>query len=107
MSGLFQDPNSQDPSPPAASSQDPSAQDPGFETALVELEAIVARMEGSQMALEESLQSYRRGTELIRYCQAQLAEAQQQVRVLEGDLLKPFADAGPGPGGQGGVPNGK
>lgn len=69
-----------------------STKEPAFETALAELEAIVSRMEDGQMSLEESLQSYRRGTELIRSCQARLADAQQQVRVLEQDLLKPFAE---------------
>lgn len=67
------------------------SQTPSFESALAELESIVARMEGSQMTLEESLQGYRRGAELIKLCQAQLADAQQQVRVLENDQLKPFA----------------
>lgn len=67
------------------------AQARSFEAALAELEAIVARMEGGQMNLEESLQSYRRGAELVRLCQTRLADAEQQVRVLEGDLLKPFA----------------
>ncbi len=69
------------------------AEDLSFESALAELEAIVARMEGGQLPLEESLQSYRRGSELIKFCQAQLASAQQQVRVLEGNLLKPLPDS--------------
>lgn len=69
------------------------AREPVFENALAELESIVARMEAGQLTLEESLQSYRRGTELIRSCQARLAEAQQQVRVLDGETLKPFDDA--------------
>jgi exodeoxyribonuclease VII small subunit len=69
-----------------------SSQDPAFEIALGELEAIVARMEAGQMTLEEALQSYRRGSELLKLCQARLSEAQQQVRLLEGDLLKPFSE---------------
>jgi exodeoxyribonuclease VII small subunit len=68
-----------------------STETPSFETALAELEAIVARMEDGQMDLEESLRSYRRGAELVRFCQSRLADAEQQVRVLEGDLLKPYS----------------
>ncbi|MES2353068.1 MAG: exodeoxyribonuclease VII small subunit [Pseudomonadota bacterium] len=69
-----------------------SSQDPTFESALKELEGTVTRMEAGQMTLEEALESYRRGTELLKFCQSQLNEAQQQVRVLEGDLLKPFSE---------------
>lgn len=66
-----------------------------FEAALAELDGIVSSMEGGQMALEASLAAYRRGAELLRYCQAALDDAQQQVKVLEGDILRdlPGADA--------------
>jgi exodeoxyribonuclease VII small subunit len=50
-------------------------------------------MEGGELLLEQSLEDYKRGSELIRFCQAQLAAAQQQVRVLEEGLLKPFANS--------------
>ena len=70
-----------------------SSQSSTFETALDELEKIVASMEAGQMPLEEALQSYRRGTELIKFCQNRLSDAQQQVRVLEGDMLKPFSES--------------
>ena len=61
-----------------------------FETALTELEAIVAAMEAGQMPLEASLAAYKRGAELLQYCQAALQDAQQQVRILEADTLKNF-----------------
>lgn len=57
---------------------------PSFETALAELEKIVANMEGGQLPLEESLAAYKRGTELLKLCQQQLQDAEQQVRVLTG-----------------------
>jgi len=62
-----------------------------FESALTELENIVTRMEGGQLSLEQSLAAYKRGTELLKLCQAQLADAQQQVKVLEAGALKNFA----------------
>jgi exodeoxyribonuclease VII small subunit len=68
-----------------------SEQCPAFESALAELETIVARMEDGQLTLEQSLAAYKRGAELLKLCQGQLADAQQQVKVLEGGDLKNFA----------------
>jgi exodeoxyribonuclease VII small subunit len=67
---------------------------PTFETALAELEEIVARMEGGQLPLEDSLAAYKRGAELLAYCQGALKDAQQQVEVLEKGVLKAFAPEG-------------
>jgi exodeoxyribonuclease VII small subunit len=67
--------------------------EPSFEGALAELEKIVARMEGGELSLEEALATHRRGLELARFCQQKLEAAQQQVKVLEGEVLKPLADA--------------
>ena len=63
---------------------------PAFENALAELEAIVARMEDGQLTLEQSLSAYKRGAELLKLCQSQLADAQQQVKILEGGALTNF-----------------
>lgn len=71
----------------------PAAAPTSFEGALSELEAIVSGMEDGELSLEHSLVAYRRGAELLKYCQAQLADAQRQIKVLEGDTLKPFAGA--------------
>lgn len=64
-----------------------------FEAALAELDAIVGSMEGGQLALEASLAAYRRGAELLKFCQASLDDAQQQVKVLEGDILRDLPGA--------------
>jgi exodeoxyribonuclease VII small subunit len=64
---------------------------PSFEQAIAELEALVDRMEGGNLSLEDSLAAYRRGAELVTLCRRALAEVEQQVKVLEGDLLRPFA----------------
>jgi len=66
-------------------------QQPTFETALAELEKIVESMEAGQMPLEQSLAAYERGAELLKFCQAALQDAQQQVKVLEDDVLKNFS----------------
>ena len=49
-----------------------SAPPPNFEAALAELEAIVATMEGGKLPLQDSLAAYKRGAELLQYCQAAL-----------------------------------
>lgn len=63
----------------------------GFEAAMAELEKTVADMESGNLALEDSLAAYKRGTELLLSCRARLEEAQQQVRVLEDGVLKNFS----------------
>ncbi|HSD59820.1 MAG TPA: exodeoxyribonuclease VII small subunit [Burkholderiales bacterium] len=69
------------------------SQPKSFEEALAELEAIVAGMEAGQLPLEQSLAAYKRGAELLQYCQSALANAQQQVRILEGNTLQNFPGA--------------
>ncbi|RQR66407.1 exodeoxyribonuclease VII small subunit [Burkholderia sp. Bp9002] len=62
-----------------------------YEMALAELEALVARMEGGALSLEDSLAAYRRGAALVAFCQQQLEKVEQQVRVLDGATLKPLS----------------
>jgi exodeoxyribonuclease VII small subunit len=70
----------------AVKSQPPQS----LEAALEELERIVASMEDGELPLERSLAAYKRGAELLKYCQAALQDAQQQVKVLEDGILKDF-----------------
>jgi len=64
---------------------------PDFEQALSELEALVERLEGGDLALEEALKLFERGVALTRHCQASLQAAQQKVEIL----LKRGAEAHP------------
>ena len=57
---------------------------------MAELEKIVSGMEEGQLPLERSLAAYKRGAELLNYCQAALQDAQQQVKVLENGILRDF-----------------
>jgi exodeoxyribonuclease VII small subunit len=61
-----------------------------FEEAMAELEQLVAKMEAGELALEASVAAYKRGAELVKYCAAQLEQVERQVKVLEGDMLKPL-----------------
>ncbi|MBI3480085.1 MAG: exodeoxyribonuclease VII small subunit [Nitrosomonadales bacterium] len=63
----------------------------GFESAVAELEQIVADMEAGKLSLEDSLAAYQRGAELLSFCRSRLEDAQQQVRVLEEGVLKDFS----------------
>ena len=62
-----------------------------FEEAIAELSRLVAQMEAGELPLEASVAAYQRGSELVKYCGAQLDRVDQQVKVLESGMLKPFA----------------
>ena len=76
--------------PKAPKSQPPQS----LEAALAELEKIVSSMEEGELPLERSLAAYKRGAELLKYCQAALQDAQQQVKVLEDGILRDFKSDG-------------
>ncbi|MFP3890919.1 exodeoxyribonuclease VII small subunit [uncultured Ralstonia sp.] len=86
------------PRAPAVAPSDATASAPSapasYEAAMAELETLVASMESGELPLEASLAAYRRGAELVKYCQQVLERVEQQVRVLDGDALKPLADDG-------------
>jgi exodeoxyribonuclease VII small subunit len=65
-----------------------------FESAMAELEKIVADMEAGKLSLEDSLAAYKRGAELLSFCRTRLEDAQQQVRVLEEGVLKDLSGSG-------------
>ncbi len=65
-----------------------------FEHSLDELEQLVARMEGGDMSLDESLSAFERGIGLYRHCQQALDQAELRVRLLldpdAPDTAEPF-----------------
>lgn len=61
---------------------------------MAELEQLVEQMEAGELPLEASVAAYKRGSELVKYCAAQLDKVETQVKLLEGDMLKPFAADG-------------
>jgi exodeoxyribonuclease VII small subunit len=64
----------------SASAKTPPVVD--FEHSLDELEQLVARMEGGELSLDESLTSFERGIGLYRHCQQSLQQAELRVRLL-------------------------
>lgn len=55
---------------------------PDFESAVAELEQILAAMEGDQIGLEESLTRYERGTFLLGWCREVLGQAEKKIESL-------------------------
>ncbi|HEY5540209.1 MAG TPA: exodeoxyribonuclease VII small subunit [Coriobacteriia bacterium] len=64
----------------------PAPEEQSFGEALAELDRIVAQLEGGQLELEESMDRYERGVGLLKSLQARLADAQQKVTMLMGEL---------------------
>jgi exodeoxyribonuclease VII small subunit len=62
-----------------------------FESTIAELETIVEQMESGNLSLDASLTAYKRGASLIQLCQKSVAEAEQQVQLLDdANQLNPF-----------------
>ncbi len=57
-------------------------EDMTFKEASIELEQIVRSLESGDLELEDSLERYSRGVELLRSLRERLANAEQKVRVL-------------------------
>ena len=64
-----------------------------YEAAMQELEALTLKMESGQLPLDQLLAGYSRGAELLAYCRAQLDAVEQQIKVLDNGVLKPWNDA--------------
>lgn len=73
-----------------------------FEQAVAELEGIVDAMETGKLPLQESLDAYKRGMELLQQCRGTLDAAERQIKILEGGELRDFdpQDGQSGPGRQ-------
>ena len=57
-----------------------------YKEASQELERIIRALESGDMELEEALESYTRGVELLRSLRERLADAEQKVSVLMKDV---------------------
>lgn len=57
-----------------------------YKEASTELERIIRSLESGDMELEDSLESYTRGVELLKSLRGRLADAEQKVSVLMKDV---------------------
>ena len=53
-----------------------------FEEALAKLEEIVSQIEGGKVPLEESIEKYAQGIELIKLCRGILDSAEKKIQLL-------------------------
>ena len=61
-----------------------------YEAAIEELEQLTNQIETGQLPLEQLLAGYGRGAELLRYCREKLQAVEEQVKVLDAGVLKPW-----------------
>ena len=61
-----------------------------FESAMARLEKIVEEMENAELPLEDILKRYEEGTELRKFCEVKLKEAEKRVQ-----KVRPLVDGSP------------
>ncbi|BAL95008.1 exodeoxyribonuclease VII small subunit [Rubrivivax gelatinosus] len=70
----------------------PAPQEPAsYEEAVAELDRLVQRMETGQMPLDQLLDGYRRGSELLTFCRNRLQAVEEQVKLLDDGQLKTWS----------------
>ena len=70
-----------------------------FEQALEKLETLVSAIEAGQVPLEESIEKYAEGIELVKRCRAILDRAERKIQLLgkgEDDSLSPAGELAEG-----------
>ncbi len=68
----------------------PSVTPASYEVALQELEQLVSQLESGQLPLEQLLSGYQRGAELLKFCRDRLEAVENQIKVLDDGVLKPW-----------------
>ncbi len=71
----------------------PPKEPASYEQALAELDRLVQQMEGGQLPLDQLLDGYRRGAELLAFCRTRLQAVEDQVKLLDDGVLKPWVAA--------------
>ncbi len=61
-----------------------------FETQLARLQAVVDRLERGDASLEQSLELFKEGQELVKDCRKRLAAARHQVEVFSRGEISPL-----------------
>ena len=79
--------------PKASASPATPALPASYEAALEELEDLVGRLESGQMPLDQLLGGYQRGATLLKFCRDRLEAVENQIKVLDDGVLKPWTQA--------------
>lgn len=69
----------------------PAALPASYEAALKELEVLISSLESGQLPLDQLLAGYQRGAQLLAFSRSKLDAVENQIKVLEGTELKPWA----------------
>ena len=87
-------PKASSPAPhaiPGATPQATTQALPGtFEEAMAELEQMVARLESGDLPLDQLLTHYQHGAALLQQCREKLQAVEDQIKVLDDGVLKPW-----------------
>ncbi len=84
-------PKASAPSPDAASLAPPLPDT--YEESVAELERLVARLESGDLPLDQLLTAYQRGAALLQHCRDKLQAVEDQIKVLDDGVLKPWKSA--------------
>ena len=84
--------HAQMPKAPSTPPQDNAAapMPASYEAAMEELERLAGDLESGAMPLDAVLGGYRRGTELLQFCRGKLENVEEQIKVLEAGVVKPW-----------------
>lgn len=61
---------------------EPSISESTFESAMERLEQIVQQMESDKLPLEEMLERYEEGTQLVKFCSEKLVAAEKRIEII-------------------------
>ncbi|MEG0641053.1 MAG: exodeoxyribonuclease VII small subunit [Clostridium sp.] len=53
-----------------------------FEEAVERLEEIVAKMESGELSLDDSIDIYKEGMDLVAFCNSRLDEAEEKINII-------------------------
>jgi exodeoxyribonuclease VII small subunit len=62
-----------------------------YEAAVKELEDLIDQLESGSMHLEQLLTGYQRGAVLLQFCRQRLEAVENQIKVLDDGVLKPWS----------------
>jgi exodeoxyribonuclease VII small subunit len=79
--------------PPSSAATSTAPLPAHYEQAMQELEALVQRMESGDLPLDQLLASYERGAALLQLCRDKLEAVENQIKVLDNGVLKPWKSA--------------
>ena len=61
-----------------------------FESAFDELQNIQNKIDSGDLSLEDSVELYKRGNYLIKFCEEKLKSVEQEIKILQKNTLKDF-----------------